>query len=206
MKRKIGIFGGTFDPIHIGHLNLAVQLMEKHGLDEVWFCPVAINPFKKEKGCCASAHDRIEMIKLAIAGEPRFKIIDIEINRIGPSYTIDTLRQLDAQTKKDPPTEFYLLMGEDAADHFYQWRDTDSILNYCRLIVGMRSLASNKESIKGTPEIIEAIKNGFTPINIMEISSTNLRLRLAKRLFCGHLLPGKVMDYILANGLYLASI
>ena len=95
MRKLIGILGGSFDPIHLGHLNLAVAIMEAHSLFQVWFCPAAQNPLKPND-TNASAHHRMEMVRLAIAGEPRFKVIDTDITRKGPSYTIDTLKALDA--------------------------------------------------------------------------------------------------------------
>lgn len=205
MNKQIGIYGGTFDPIHLGHLNLAIQILEVHQLDEVWFCPAAINPFKMG-GTNAGAKDRIEMIKLAIAGEPRFKITEVEIHRHGPSYTIDTLNQLITQSKHktSESVELSLILGNDAALTFHQWHQPEEIIKCARLLIGQRFLNPTPELFKGSPEVVAALQRGLTPTKIMEISSTHVRQRLAKRLFCGHLLPGKVLDYILAHDLYLS--
>ena len=197
--KQIGIYGGSFDPIHQGHLNLAVQIMEAHQLDEVWFCPAALNPFKME-GSHASASHRLAMIRLAIANEPRFKITEVEIYREGPSYTIDTLHQLIAENRD---SLFSFIIGEDAAQTFYRWHQPDEIIKCARLLVGRRSIIPAQEPFKGSIEVVAAIQKGLTPTKVMEISSTDLRQRLSKRMFCGHLLSGKVLDYILAHDLYL---
>jgi nicotinate-nucleotide adenylyltransferase len=198
---QIGIYGGSFDPVHLGHLNLAVEIMEAHRLDQVWFCPSFINPFKQQ-GSHGSVSDRLAMLQLAIQGESRFCITDVEIKREGPSYTIDTLHQLiAAQGQASASHSFALILGEDAARTFCRWHKAEEIVKCARLLVGSRG-----ESIipfEGSPAISAALEAGLTATRIMEISSTEIRQRLANNLFCGHLLPGKVLDYILAHALYL---
>src|ERR1700741_3811719 len=104
---NIGIYGGTFDPIHLGHLNLAIDMLEKRNLDEIWFCPAWISPHKLAKEPAAAAHHRLAMLQLAIAGIPQFRILDVEIQRQGPAYTVDTLRELIEQEKsKSAPAQF----------------------------------------------------------------------------------------------------
>lgn len=202
MGKKIGIYGGSFDPIHPGHVNLAVEIMEARDLDEVWFCPSAVNP-NKLAGSSANAADRMNMLKIALEGIPRFKIIDTELRRAGPSYTIDTLRELiKAQASKRDPDSFMLIIGDDAAKSFYQWHQPEEIVNLVPLLVGRRSISKDSESFKGSPAIVEAIKKGITPTRAIEISSTEIRQRLSKNLYCGHLLQGKVLDYILSHHLY----
>lgn len=95
--KRIGFFGGTFDPIHLGHLNLAVEIMEKRQLDEVWFCPARVNPFKQDEQA-TDAFQRLEMVKIAIRDIPFFRAVDVEMSREGPSYTYDTIVEL--QKKK----------------------------------------------------------------------------------------------------------
>lgn len=202
MSRQIGIYGGSFDPIHLGHLNLAVEMLERHQLDQIWFCPSAINPFKRQ-GSQASSRDRLAMLRLAIAGEPRFQICEIELNRPGPSFTVDTLRQLTiAEHTHSTPATFCLLLGQDAARRFGQWHQAEEIIQYARLLIGCRSPGEAVPIFEGSPAVVKALLGGLTPTRIMEISSTEIRQRIANRCFCEHLLPGKVLDYILAHELY----
>lgn len=202
-KKKIGIYGGSFDPIHIGHINLAQEIMEARHLDEIWFCPSACSPFKS--GCFASAEHRLNMIKLAISGQPKWCLTEAEIGRKGPSYTIDTLRQLHAEHKDDSvKKEFFLIIGDDAATGFHRWHQAEEILNYATLLVGRRGIVDPfKEAFEGSKRIVHAIRQGLTHTKVMEISSTDVRNRLQKRLYCEQMIQGKVLDYIVAHHLYL---
>lgn len=173
----IGFFGGTFDPIHFGHLNLAESLKEREGLKEIWICPAWQSPFKKGVKT-ASPQDRLAMCKLAIEDFPGFKVIDTEIVRGGPSFTIDTIRSLKGS--------FRLILGDDQVKSFDQWKEADELKKLAPPLIGAR--------------FGEGIK---TPI--MEISATDIRNRLAKGLPCAHLVPHKVLDYIFKNGLYCSS-
>lgn len=200
--KKIGIYGGSFDPVHLGHINLAVEIMEAHKLDEVWFCPALINPHKME-GRARSPEDRLNMLKLVVEGVPHFRIIDNELRRKGPSYTIDTLHELiNAQAGKPDPDHFYLIIGDDAAKSFHRWHLPEEIVKLVPLLIGSRGPSKDLEDIQGSPLIVEAIKKGSTPTRVMDISSTEIRRRLSKKMYCGHLLQGKVLDYILSNQLY----
>ena len=203
MFKQIGIFGGSFDPIHNGHLNLAVELMEAHSLDEVWFIPAACSPFKQFP-TATSAQDRLAMTALAIAGETRFRVLDLEINREGPSYTVDTLKTLvEAQKGQADPCTFALILGDDTARGFSGWHHPEAIVQLARLLVGSRGL--QKEPFKGSPQVIAALEAGMTPTRIMEVSSTEIRQRLKEGMYCGHLVPGKVLDYIFSHQLYLSK-
>jgi len=203
MGKRIGIYGGSFDPIHFGHLNLAIEILEAQSLDEVWFCPASLNPHK-HLGCSANSQHRLNMLHLALEGEPRFKITEIEITRAGPSFTLDTLKEITASQKNEPDTnQFFLMLGEDAARNFFKWYEPEQIIKYARLLVGRRHTEPFKETFQGSPSIIKAIEEGLTPTRVMDVSSTIVRERLAKRLYCKHLVPGKVLDYIIINRLYL---
>ena len=202
MKKQVGLYGGSFDPIHLGHLNLAVQMLEAHKLDEVLFCPTAINPLKSVS-CFASANQRIEMLNLAIEQEPRFHVLDIEVNRAGPSYTIDTIHQLiENRKEQEEEIEISLIIGGDAARSFHRWHQPEEIIRHAHLLIGSREMENINRDFQGSPQVIEAIHQGLTPIHVMEISSTEIRDRLARKLCCWHLLPGKVLDYILSHELY----
>ena len=202
MGKSIGFFGGTFDPIHCGHLNLAIEILEARQLDEVWFCPAYISPHKLEISPTSVEH-RLKMLSLAIEGEPRFKILDTEIKRLSPSFTIDTIQELLAtQLGKSDPHRFSLILGEDAFPGFFHWRQPEEIVRLVPLLIGSRSGFFPTEELKGDPRIIESIENGITPTRVMEISSTDIRDRISRRLYCRHLMPAKVLDYIYAHDLY----
>lgn len=207
MGKFIGIYGGSFDPIHLGHLNLATEIMEAHHLDEVWFCPAACNPLKEDQ-VLASASHRLEMIRLAIENEPRFKISEIELNRDGVSYTIDTVNELVASQKgKLDPDSFALILGEDSAKDFFKWRQPEAIVQSVKLLIGSRPNEKEKnKSFQGSDLVVQAIHQGLTPTRIMEISSREIRQRLLNKKYCYHLVPGKVMDYIVTNDLYYSPL
>lgn len=194
MVKKIGLLGGSFDPIHFGHLSLAVEMREAHHLDEIWLCPTAQNPLKPEQ-CAVTVKHRLQMLHLAAEGIPWIKIIEEEIHRKSPCYFIDTLQQLVSDY---PDVEFSVIIGDDSANTFHLWHKPEEIIKCARLLVGAR----NGSNFQGTPAVIKALKMGMTPTRIMEISSTEIRQRLADGLYCGHLVPAKVLDYILTHRLY----
>lgn len=170
MKKKIiGFFGGTFDPIHFGHIALAVELLEAHHLDQILFCPVYCSPFKTKTPPIATPEERVAMLKLAL-DHPQFAISTAEIERPGSSYTIDTIRAL-----RQEGSEYRLLLSEEAAPHLDQWKEIQELIRLAPPLIGPR---------------------------VRTISSTEIRARLKKKLYCGHLVPGKVLDYIKANHLY----
>ena len=186
----IGLYGGSFDPIHNGHLNVAIGMMEAHNLDEIWFCPAMLNPLKQQK-LSTTPENRLEMLKLAIEGFPGFQAIDIELKRPGPSYTIDTLDSLKGKLA--------LIIGEDSAKDFHLWRSPEKILARSEIIVASRG---KRAPFTGSPEIVTALNKGLTEIRLMEISSTEVRERLRNGKYCGHLVPTKVLDYITKHQLY----
>jgi len=228
--KTIGFFGGTFDPIHFGHIGLAIQLLEIHKLDEVLFCPAYCSPFKTAAPPYASPEHRLAMSALAIEGIPRFRITPYEIDRGDPSYTIDTLQVLKGESRG--PVKFRLLLSEEAAVHFDQWKDFQELIRLAPPLIGTRSspqrtaaassyrpsasaiapsamafdsrddliLPRSPESSSGS--LADVLRSGFTATKIFEISSTEIRARLKKGLYCGHLLPGKTLEYIQDNGLY----
>jgi nicotinate (nicotinamide) nucleotide adenylyltransferase len=184
----VGIIGGTFDPIHFGHIHLAVMMMETHNLDEVWFIPSLQNPFKKEP--TTPFEHRFKMVELAIVGIPSFKALPIEAERPPPSYTIDTVKELK---KRHPNKSFHLLLGDDHLDSLSQWKDVKELFEIAPPLVATRSAVPK--------EIIPLIKNGITKIPLLEISSTMIRERLKKGLYCKHLVRETVLDYIQQNRL-----
>lgn len=179
---KIGIFGGSFNPIHWGHIHLAIALLEAKKLNEIWFIPNHISPFKKEVE--VEGKSRLQMVKKAIQGIPGFKVLDIEVKKRGKSYTIDTVRTLK---EKYPHYQFFLILGDDLLKDFHQWKEVDELVKLAPPLVGSRN---------------GIVQKGVVPIPRVEISATEIRKRLKKKKFCGHLLPAKVLDYIKRHRLY----
>jgi nicotinate-nucleotide adenylyltransferase len=197
--KKIGFFGGSFDPIHLGHLNLAIQIMEAHKLDQIFFCPASQSPHKTEKPPIAAKEHRRAMVVAAIAPLPKFTFLDLEIQKSSASFTIDTIHALfkmDGKLKK----ELYLILGEDALENFHAWREVEELVVLAPPLVGSRTGAVLPKSLP--KPVLTAIKKGMTKTSLMEISSTEIRSRLQLGLYCGHLLPAKVLDYINSNQLY----
>lgn len=201
-RKKIGLFGGTFDPIHFGHLNLAFELLEKYQLDQVWFIPAQINPHKMDSTPTTIDH-RLAMVQLAIQDIPFFHLKDLEKKRPPPSYTIDTLRQFIAEESvSHAPHHFFLLMGEDAVPGFMQWHHPEEIVKMVPLLIGSRSGIWQYEMDDFSLPIREAIQEGLTATRLIDISGTVIRKRLAEGLYCGHLVPAPVLHYIHKHKLY----
>jgi nicotinate-nucleotide adenylyltransferase len=198
--KKIGFFGGTFDPIHFGHINLALQLLEKHRLDEVLFCIASRSPFKKNCPPVASSSHRLAMTQLAVRSIPSFHISKIELDRKGLSYTVDSLKLLrSGYDQKKEAVQLYILLSDDVLESFHLWKNSEEIIRLARPLIGLRS--HYQEKIPSSP-VKEALLKGFTPTTRLEISSTQIRARLKKGLYCEHLMPLKALDYINQNSLY----
>lgn len=193
--KQIGFFGGTFDPIHFGHLNLAMELLEKGKLDEILFCPAHCSPFKVKKPPIATPQERYEMLAAVLADFPSCEITPIEIERKGPSYTIDTLRQLQ---KKG--TQYRLILSEEAVERFHEWHEPEELLRLAPPIIGSRSVAHSWSGPYG-----EKLKKNIVKTSLFDISSTEVRERLRRKLCCAHLIPQKALDYINQNDLYFSS-
>lgn len=199
--KKIAFFGGTFDPIHFGHLNLTIEILEKAGLDEVWFSPAFISPLRENTPPIPAFH-RVNMVKMGIENFPSFVCYDGEIVLSRPSYTIDTIALLK---EKYPFHTFYLLLGEDSLLHFSLWKGAKELVQMIPLLIGCRkniNLLLNLEALGFPEELNRAIQLGLIETKVMEISSTEIRNRIKKRLCCNHLVPTKVLDYIIQNQLY----
>lgn len=193
--KTIGFFGGTFDPIHFGHLFLALQLAEAKGLDEVWICPAFCSPFKQNRQPLASAEHRLEMVRLATEEIPNFKVISTEVEKEKISYTIDTLRALS-------PARCHLLLSEESASQFMKWKEPEEIARIAHPLIGCREISQHLDSQKDDWKNIPFLKAGLVLTKRMEISSTEIRERLKNKLYCGHLVPAKALDYIQRHRLY----
>lgn len=192
MKKRIGFFGGSFDPIHFGHLNLAVHLLEIEKLDEILFCPAYCSPFKVKTPPKASAEHRLRMLELVAADLPCCSISTIELEQKGPSYTVDTLRLLASDA-----IEYRLILSADAAQGFEKWKEPDEILKLAPPLIGARSAG-----VRWSGKFEKIFKNSVVATPLFDVSSTEVRERLANNLYCGHLVPQKALDYIIEKDLY----
>ena len=200
MRKRIGIFGGTFDPVHFGHLAVAIRLQEAHKLDQVLFVPANVNPQKKGHSV-ASSEQRINMLKIALRGIPGFSICDLELKRDGPSYMIDTVRELK-NMRRYQEAQFFLLMGEDLLLQFCDWKDPHELVQLAPPLIAMRSLQKSKGVSMLGALLQAAIDNGMTQTPLYDVSATEVRDRLKKGLFCGHLVDKAVLRYIRCHELY----
>jgi len=188
---KLGIFGGAFDPIHIGHLVEAQYATEELGLDKLLFIPTGDHPLKPQS---APSEVRLEMTRIAIQDNPFFELSDIEIKRSGKSYTIDTLQQVK---KLYSSKELYLIVGIDNVGTFHKWHRIDEILDMCKVVVLSRMMTDDYVL---SPSLLEKITILDSPI--VETSSTDIRERLAEGKSIRYLVPDKVREYIYAHELY----
>lgn len=191
---QVGILGGSFDPVHLGHLNLAIALSERCGLDKVLFIPAGISPFKDSAPPIASAAQRLAMLKLALAPFQSFSIIEWELQSPGPSYTIDTVRKLC----QDTSLEFHLLVGEDHLASLPRWKEAEELVRLAPPWIGTRHSADGHMLSREA----EWLKGRKVEIPIFDISSTTIRHRLAQKKYCGHLLSASVLDYIDQHQVY----
>lgn len=190
--RTQGLFGGTFDPVHLGHLILAEQAIVELGLDEVLFVPAARPPHKIDGRPISSGEDRAAMIELAIASNPRFRLSTSEIDRSGVSYTVDTLRMLD----RDDPRPRVLLMGSDNARDFASWKEPDEIVE--RATIGVWE----RPGQYFWPEVMPDVLARKIPSPLIEISSTEIRRRVSEGVSIRYLTTDPVLEYISERGLY----
>lgn len=183
--KKIGLYGGTFDPVHHGHLILARDAVEKLGLDRLLFVPAALSPHKPDQQP-APPEVRLAMLKAAIADEPAFEIDDQEMRRPPPSYTIDTVHSLK---KRFPGCHLFLLIGEDNLDRLSEWKDVDLLLSECTPVALARSSGDVERFHLHLPRRLH-------------ISATEIRKRVAKGLSIRYFLPESVMEIIQREKLY----
>jgi nicotinate-nucleotide adenylyltransferase len=193
----IGIMGGTFDPIHWGHLILAEQAAERFGFGKVLFVTAGQPPHKCGDRVTDAVH-RYEMTRLAIEDNDRFERSSIEVDRQGPSYTVDTVTEL-ASTY--PNTKLYVLIGADEARDLAKWRDPQRIQTLATIVVANRSGCSVAEAIRDLPVAL-AEKIELLTMPGVDISSTDLRERVRSGRSIRYLTPRAVENYILENGLY----
>ncbi|MDA0832328.1 MAG: nicotinate-nucleotide adenylyltransferase [Planctomycetota bacterium] len=197
---RLGIFGGTFDPIHVGHLVLAEQCREQCRLDEVWFVPAAAPPHKLDSAI-TPGKQRVEILELAVAGMPQFKISDIELKRTGLSFTVDTLGAVKAA---HPHDELFLLIGADSLHDFPTWRDPDRIAELATIVAVNRGEPSSVDASTSSALLGETISSRiqFVTMPGIAVSATDLRDRVAAGCSLRFLVPRAVEEYIVQHRLY----
>ncbi|HZP46822.1 MAG TPA: nicotinate-nucleotide adenylyltransferase [Candidatus Binataceae bacterium] len=211
---RTGLFGGSFNPIHFGHLRAAEEVREALGLDLVYFIPAALPPHKPGDTLAAADH-RLHMVQLATKGNRHFMVSDSELKRAGRSYTVDTIRHFIATMRGRP--ELYLLLGTDQFMEFETWRECDEIMRLCNLAVHYRPRAGETDSDLSLAAVnrFGYVKEGehytnrggrtlsVIPTTFLPISATMIRGKLALRKSIRYLVPGDVADYIERHSLYL---
>lgn len=191
-RPSIGVMGGTFDPIHHGHLVAASEVMDVFHLDKVIFVPTAMQPFKAGQHV-TSAEDRYLMAVIATASNPRFEVSRVDIDRGGTTYTIDTLTDLQDQ---QPDADYFFITGADALAQIRQWRDADKLMDMAHFIGVTRPghVLDSAELPRDSVSLME--------VPAMAISSTDVRHRVASSRPIWYLVPDGVVQYINKHGLY----
>ena len=194
---KIGILGGTFDPPHRGHLQLAVAAADQLMLDEVLLIPANRNPLKSKGEAGATAKQRLAMTGLLVQEDPRFAVSDLELTRGGVSFMVETLFELQMAQ----PAEYWLILGADSLRTFPEWKSPNRILKMCRLAAAVRLPLSVEDALNRIPDDIRPFVD---PVEMVpsEISSTEVRDRLVRNKPLADVLTPNVLKYIRDNGLY----
>jgi nicotinate-nucleotide adenylyltransferase len=191
-RRRIGVFGGTFDPIHIGHLIVASEVRERFKLERVIFVPTARPPHKRYR-LFASPEDRLGMVKLAVASDPHFAVSEIEQGR-GYGYTVESLQRLKLNYRG---ARLYLIVGADNIGEIKHWREPEEIFRLARVVAVRRpdyDLSPGNDPLLSKLVLFRGPEIG--------ISSTDVRRRIRTGKTFRHLVPEKVAEYILQRGLY----
>jgi nicotinate-nucleotide adenylyltransferase len=219
---RIGLYGGSFNPIHFGHLRAAEEVREALNLDLVYFIPAATPPHKLE-GKLAPADHRLQMVRVATKGNRHFMVADIEIRRAGRSFTIDTVQYFRSTMRGQP--EMFLMMGADQFAEFETWKDCDELTRLCNIAVHTRLGEGELQKMPREDEMASQVslatvnrfgytKNdkyyvnpsdhtlNFIPTTFFPISASLIRRKLASRESILYLLPYDVSDYIQRHGLY----
>jgi nicotinate-nucleotide adenylyltransferase len=201
--RRLGILGGTFDPIHHGHLVAAEEASYQLALDRVLFVPAGAPPHKPARPISPASH-RLRMVELAIAGKPHFAVSRVDIDRPAPSYTVDTLKLLRAEWGRE--TRFFFIEGNDSLSDMVNWYQPQRLIELCELAVVRRpgseiDLPALEKRLPGLTERVHWVQ-----IPLLEISSTDLRARIRAGRSISYLVPREVEAYIQEHGLYREEV
>ena len=197
---RVGVLGGTFDPVHLGHLAIAEEVRIKLDLDRVIFIPAG-QPRLRADEYLTPASDRLRMVELATGDNPHFQVCGIEIQRSGPTYTVDTLVELGQRF--GPDTSLYFIVGADILGQFHRWKDPEKVLDACHLVVVSRPGHRDDD----WPEWFQGAdssKDKVTQLEIpmVDISGTEIRRRASLGESVRHLVPDLVAEYIQDRKLY----
>jgi nicotinate-nucleotide adenylyltransferase len=198
---RLGILGGTFDPVHYGHLLLAESAREQCRLDQIWFLPAAIPPHKQQQ-TISKIEQRIEMLELAVSGNPSMLVSHVEAERGGVTYTVDTLAALHAE---DPRRELFFLMGADSLVDLPNWREPERICQLATLAVVRRAGQSVDYSPLAkliAPQRLDAMRAHEVQMPIVELSSHEIRARVGRGDSIRYRTPRAVEQYIASHELY----
>lgn len=186
---RLGLFGGTFDPPHLGHLVVASDLHQALGLDRLLLVPAAEPPHKRGR-VVASAEQRLQMLRAAVGDDPRLAVDDLELRRPGASYTVDTLRRL---RERERPDELFLVIGVDQLRELHTWREPEELAELASIVVVPRSGGERFE----TPYPVR-----WAPVTRIDLSATEIRRRVREGRPIRYLVPDAVREIIEAEGLY----
>jgi len=197
---KVGIMGGTFDPVHSGHLIIAEEVREVLRLSEVLFMPCGQPWLKLERPITPAVH-RVEMVRLAIGTAPQFKLSEVEVKRSGPSYSVDTMMEFQEQFGSG--AELFFIVGCDALADLAKWKEPQRLIQLCKLVAVPR-LNFNSPDLKALERSVPGVSQRliYVATPIIDISSSRIRERVRKGLSIRYLVPEKVEEYIRRQKLY----
>lgn len=212
MALKLGLLGGSFDPVHNGHLIVARSIAERRNLDSIVFLPSATPPHKK-RTAQADAHHRAAMVNLAIADEPRFELSRFDLDREGPTYTIETVeyfKKRSANSNQPSGVDLFWIIGADWISEIASWHRAGELIDACNIVTASRAgcAAPDWESLRNqlNESRVEKIRAGVVETPVIEISSTMIRDRVANRQSIRYLVPESVRQYIGEQGLYASGL
>jgi nicotinate-nucleotide adenylyltransferase len=200
---RVGVFGGTFDPIHLGHLAVARSIQSSLGLDNVIFVPAG-QPWLKADTPVSRVKDRVQMLRLALARRRAFELSTIEADRPGPSYTVDTMETLQRQLGSD--ADLFFLLGSDALMDIAKWKEPQRLIQLCQLVAfarpgfGLPTMEALEAAVPGVSQRVV-----FVEVPQVNIRATDIRCRIAEGRSIQRLVPRAVERYILEHGLYKAG-
>jgi nicotinate-nucleotide adenylyltransferase len=198
---NIGVLGGTFDPIHIGHLVVAEEARIKVGFNQVLFVPAGQPWVKLDHNITAAAH-RVEMVRRAISGNPHFKLCTLEVERPGPSYTVDTLTTLREQLGSE--ASLFFILGRDTLAGLHLWKEPKKLVQLCRLVVAPRLGSKDLKHLETEiPGLLDEVIQLDMPV--IGVSSSGIRQRIAQGLPIRYLVPDEVEKYITEQKIYPTS-
>jgi len=200
---RVGVFGGTFDPIHLGHLAVARSIQSTLNLDKVIFVPAG-QPWLKAGTLVSSVKDRVEMLRLALARRRAFELSTIEADKTGPSYTVDTIEKLKKQLGSN--ADLFFLLGSDALMDIAKWKEPQRLVRLCQLVAfarpgfGLPTMEALETAVPGVSQRVV-----FLEVPQVNIRATDIRRRVAEGRSVQRLVPRAVERYILEHGLYKAA-